>query len=97
MSSKIYGKNNIFTVKMRIDKFLKVSRVIKRRAVAADACDGGRIEDNGKVAKPAKQLAVGDIVAVSFGVKKFTFKVLYVDEKLARADGKEMYEVVENC
>lgn len=82
---------------MRIDKFLKVSRIIKRRAIAADACDGGRIEVNGKVAKPAKNLAVGDIVTVAFGVKKLSFRVLFVDEKSARAEGKEMYEVVENC
>ena len=52
---------------MRIDKFLKVSRVIKRRTVAADACDGGRIEINGKVAKPSKDVKVGDVVKVSFG------------------------------
>lgn len=81
---------------MRIDKYLKISKVIKRRAVAADACDGGRIEINGKVAKPSKEIKEGDIVAVAFGGKKFTFRVLYVDERTAKADGKEMYEIVEN-
>ena len=49
---------------MRIDKFLKVSRVIKRRSVAADACDGGRIEINGKVVKPSKDVKIGDVVTV---------------------------------
>ena len=52
---------------MRIDKFLKVSRVIKRRTVAQEACDGGRIEINGKVVKPAKEVKVGDVVTVTFG------------------------------
>ncbi|MDD4839689.1 MAG: RNA-binding S4 domain-containing protein [Clostridia bacterium] len=81
---------------MRIDKYLKVSRVIKRRAVAADACDGGRIEINGKSAKPAKEIKVGDIVTVAFGDKKLTFKVLFLDEKASKANAKEMYEIVEN-
>ena len=50
---------------MRIDKFLKVSRVIKRRTVAQEACDGGRIEINGKAVQPAKEVKVGDVVTVS--------------------------------
>ena len=58
---------------MRIDKFLKVSRVIKRRSVAADACDGGRIEINGKVAKPSKDVKIGDVVTVSFGNNTLRF------------------------
>lgn len=81
---------------MRIDKYLKVSRVIKRRAVAANACDGGRIEINGKSVKPSKEVKLGDVVAVSFGDKKFTFKVLYLDEKASKANAHEMYEIVEN-
>ena len=52
---------------MRIDKFLKVSRVIKRRSVAQEACDGGRIEINGKAVKPAKEVKIGDKVTVTFG------------------------------
>ena len=66
---------------MRIDKFLKVSRVIKRRTVAAEACSGGRIEINGKPAKPAKEVKPGDTVTVSFGSNSLTFEVLNVDEK----------------
>ena len=58
---------------MRIDKFLKVSRVIKRRTVAAEACSGGRIEINGKAAKPAKEVKPGDVVTVSFGSSSLTF------------------------
>lgn len=54
---------------MRIDKFLKVSRVIKRRSVAQEACDGGRIEINGKAVKPAKEVKIGDKVTVTFGLE----------------------------
>ena len=66
---------------MRIDKFLKVSRVIKRRSVAADACDGGRIEINGKVVKPSKDVKIGDIVTVSFGNNTLRFEVIDINEK----------------
>ena len=59
---------------MRIDKFLKVSRIIKRRTVAQEACDGNRIEINGKTAKPSKEIKVGDVVKVAFGDKGLTFK-----------------------
>lgn len=79
---------------MRIDKFLKISRVIKRRTVAAEACDGGRIEINGKVVKPAKDVKVGDIVAVSFGNKTLRFKVLSVDEKQTKQSAETMYEIL---
>ncbi|MCQ2602351.1 MAG: RNA-binding S4 domain-containing protein [Clostridia bacterium] len=79
---------------MRIDKFLKISRVIKRRTVAQEACDGGRIEINGKVVKPAKDVKVGDIVAVSFGNKTLKFKVLSVDEKQTKQSAETMYEIL---
>ncbi len=82
--------------KMRIDKFLKVSRVIKRRSVAADACTGGRIEINGKTAKPAKEVRPGDVVTVSFGNDSLTFEVLNVDEKQTKQSASEMYRVLES-
>lgn len=81
---------------MRLDKFLKVSRIVKRRTVANEACDGGRIEVNGQTAKPAKQLKVGDVVTVSFGNKKLTFKVLSTPEFVKKEDAESMYEVIEN-
>ena len=80
---------------MRIDKFLKVSRVIKRRSVAADACDGGRIEINGKVAKPSKDVKIGDIVTVSFGNNTLRFDVLDVNEKQTKQSAETMYRVIE--
>ncbi len=80
---------------MRIDKFLKVSRVIKRRSVAADACDGGRIEINGKVAKPSKDVKIGDVVSVSFGNNTLRFEVLDVNEKQTKQSAENMYRVIE--
>ena len=79
---------------MRIDKFLKVSRVIKRRTVAADACNGGRIEINSKPAKPSKEVMVGDVVTVSFGNSSLTFEVLSVDEKQTKQSAVEMYRIL---
>ena len=64
---------------MRVDKFLKVSRIIKRRTVANTACDGGRVSINGKSVKPSHEVKVGDIIEVSFGTGKVS------DEALARA------------
>lgn len=79
---------------MRIDKFLKVSRVIKRRTVAADACDGGRIEINGKVVKPSKDVKVGDVVTVSFGNNVMKFEVLSVDEHQTKQSAENMYKLL---
>ena len=79
---------------MRIDKFLKVSRVIKRRTVAADACDGGRIEINGKVVKPSKDVKVGDVVTVSFGNNVMKFEVLSIDEHQTKQSAENMYRLL---
>ena len=79
---------------MRLDKFLKVSRVIKRRTVAADACDGGRIEINGKVVKPSKDVKVGDIVTVSFGNNVMRFEVLSIDEHQTKQSAETMYKLL---
>ena len=79
---------------MRIDKFLKVSRVIKRRSVAQEACDGGRIEINGKPAKPSKEVKVGDVVTVAFGNRTMSFEVLSVDEHQTKQSAEEMYRII---
>ena len=78
---------------MRIDKFLKISRVIKRRTVAQEACDGGRIEINGKTAKPSKEVRVGDVVTVTFGYRAMTFEVLSVDERQTKQSADTMYKI----
>ena len=79
---------------MRIDKFLKVSRVIKRRTIAQEACDGGRIEINGKVVKPSKDVNVGDIVTVAFGNRTMQFEVLSVDERQTKQSAETMYRII---
>lgn len=80
---------------MRLDKFLKVSRLIKRRTVANSACGGGRVLVNGREAKPAHKLKVGDIVTIEFGQKPLTVKVLMLSETVKKELADSMYEVVE--
>jgi len=83
--------HNLSRYAMRIDKFLKISRVIKRRTVACGACDGGRIELNGKTAKPSREVKTGDTIKISFGEKPVFLRVLSVDPKAA---AESMYEIL---
>lgn len=80
---------------MRIDKFLKVSRILKRRTVANSACDGGRVSVNGKPVKPAHQLKVGDTVEISLGDKKLSFYVRSLKEHAKKDEVFEMYEIIQ--
>ncbi len=75
---------------MRLDKFLKVSRVIKRRTVANDAADNGRIAINGKIVKPSYEVKVGDIVEIKFGDKISRFEIL----KIPMTQGKDLGEII---
>lgn len=87
----VYGKTGIiFKIYMRIDKFLKVSRIIKRRTAAKDLCDGGKVEINGKVAKAGDNVRMDDRITVTFGEKKLEVKVIGIDE---RKKPEELYEV----
>lgn len=79
---------------MRLDKFLKVSRLIKRRTVANDACDASRIFVNGKSAKASYNVKIGDLISVTFGSKTVTVKVLEIKETTKKAEATSMYEVV---
>jgi len=79
------------TEKMRLDKFLKVSRIIKRRTVANEAADGGRISVNGRVVKPSYEVKVGDIVEIKFGDKISKFKIVAIPT----VQGKKMPQMVE--
>jgi len=79
---------------MRLDKFLKVSRVLKRRTVAAEACDKGRVTVNGNVAKPAKQLSIGDVVEVAFGENTVRFRVKALLTSTKKDDAEKMYEML---
>lgn len=76
---------------MRLDKFLKVSRIIKRRTVANEACDGGRVSLNGKKAKAGSEVKPGDIIEVAFGQRSLKVEVLSVSENAAKADAPAMY------
>ena len=79
---------------MRIDKFLKNSRLIKRRSVAKDACDAGRIFVNDKAAKAGTDIKVGDKVMIRFGDKEITVKVMELKESQKKEDAANMYEVI---
>ncbi len=79
---------------MRIDKFLKVSRVIKRRTVANEACDAGRVTINGRPAKASAEVHVGDVVEIGFGDRKTKFEILRVSETVRKDDAKEMYRLL---
>jgi len=80
---------------MRLDKYLKVSRLIKRRTVAGEACGGGRVAVNGKTAKPAYDVKENDIIEISFGEKKLKVKVTEIKEHVQKAGAADMYEVIE--
>ena len=80
---------------MRLDKFLKVSRVIKRRTVANEACDNAHVTANGRPAKASYDVKVGDILEITFGERTLKIRVLAVQEHVSKAGATELYEVVE--
>ena len=79
---------------MRLDKFLKVSRLIKRRTVANDACDSERISVNGKSAKASYNVKIGDKITIAFGNKSVTVRVLEIKETTKKSECAGMYEVI---
>ena len=79
---------------MRLDKFLKVSRIIKRRTVANEACDQGRVTVNGKVARASYDVKVGDVLELKFGEKIAKMEVLNVVEHVGKDAASELYRVI---
>lgn len=77
---------------MRLDKYLKVSRLIKRRTVANEACDGGRVMINDKVAKASTDVKVGDVITIAFGNKEVKVEVLDVQETVRKDEAKELFK-----
>ena len=77
---------------MRLDKYLKVSRLIKRRTVANDACDAGRVMVNDKVVKASYDVKLGDVIEISFGNKSVKVKVTMIADSTKKEDAKEMFE-----
>lgn len=79
---------------MRLDKFLKVSRVVKRRTVANEVCAAGRVTINDRASKPGAEVKVGDILEISFGTGKTKIRVLAVQETVRKEKAAEMYEIL---
>jgi ribosomal 50S subunit-recycling heat shock protein len=79
---------------MRIDKFLKVSRLLKRRTIANEACDGGRVKVNGKTVKPSHTIKEGDIVEIGFNSGTVKFKINAIKETVRKEDAEKLYEII---
>ncbi len=79
---------------MRIDKFLKVSRILKRRTVAQEACQGGKVTVNGKSAKPSQQIKEGDVVEISYATGLLRFRVNAVKETVKKDEAASLYEIL---
>ena len=81
---------------MRLDKYLKVSRLIKRRSVANDACDGERVTVNGKLVKAGYQVKLGDVIEIAFGQRSLKVEVTEINEIANKASASAMYKELEN-
>ena len=79
---------------MRLDKYLKVSRLMKRRTVANDACDGERVSVNGRQVKASYQVKVGDVIEIAFGQRTLKVEVLQVSETASKSDAPAMYKEI---
>ncbi len=82
---------------MRLDKYLKVSRLIKRRTVAQSACEGGHVTVNDKGQKSSYTVKVGDVIKIAFGKNPLTVRVLKLEDSTKKEDAAGMYEVIENA
>ena len=80
---------------MRLDKFLKVSRIIKRRTIANEACDAGRVFVNGKTARASYDVKVNDVIEISFGTRVFKAQVTNVAEVIKKDDAGTLYKIIE--
>ena len=80
---------------MRLDKYLKVSRIIKRRTVANDACAGGRVSLNGRTAKPGAEVKENDVMEIRFGNRVGKYRVLSIKETVRKEGAADLYEVLE--
>ena len=80
---------------MRLDKYLKVSRIIKRRTVAKDFAEHERVMVNGRLAKPSTEVKAGDIITLRVGAKETSYQILHVTDNAKAADAKELYKVID--
>lgn len=81
---------------MRLDKYLKVSRIIKRRTIAKEACEGGRVNINGKAAKPSSEVKEGDIIEIRYANSILKARILNVKQHVVKEDAQNMYEIISN-
>jgi ribosomal 50S subunit-recycling heat shock protein len=79
---------------MRLDKYLKVSRIIKRRTIAKEACESGRVFINGKVAKPSSDVNENDVIEVKFAKGALRAKIVNISQHVTKTDAKLMYEII---
>jgi ribosomal 50S subunit-recycling heat shock protein len=79
---------------MRLDKFLKVSRVVKRRTVANEVCSAGRVSINGRTAKPGAEVKPGDVIDIGFGNGKTSIRILRIQETVRKENASDMYEIL---
>ena len=79
---------------MRIDKYLKISRIIKRRTIAQEACDSGRVMVNDKLAKPGTDVKVGDIIEIRFGTQTTRYEVLEIKEHVKKEETDNLYRIL---
>ena len=80
---------------MRLDKYLKVSRLIKRRTIAQEACDAGRVKVNDRVAKSSTKVKVGEIIEIEFGNKSVKVKVLDIQDTTKKEEAKDLFEYID--
>lgn len=80
---------------MRLDKYLKISRIMKRRPVAKEACDSGRVLVNDKIAKAGIEVEEGDIIEIKYASKTLKVKVLNIKEHVSKDDAKNMYKIIQ--
>ena len=79
---------------MRIDKYLKISRIIKRRTIAQEACDSGRVMVNDKLAKPGTDIKIGDIIEIRFGTQTTKYEVLEIKEHVKKEETDNLYRIL---
>ena len=82
-------------INIRLDKFLKISRLIKRRTIANEACDAGRVTVNGKTARASYSVKVGDIVEISFGTTPIKFEITDIKEVITKDTAGMLYKIIE--
>jgi len=80
---------------MRLDKFLKISRIIKRRTVAKDFAENDRVMVNGRIAKPSTEVKTGDVITLRVGARETSYQILSIADNVKAAEAKNLYRIVE--